>query len=157
MRERKVDWNMLQKMYKNNDIQAVFHYPIEEVSQNYHVKMFEVAQRLQDLVENKGRTVFIHCTSGVSRGPTVALLHQCLYKKVNTWESVSKTSDYIKNSHHLAHPNIKVVTKIIRDNQEFQDKQMDRETQDAIQQIMLRRKADEQQRILDEKKYSQDK
>jgi hypothetical protein len=32
MQERKVDWKMLQKMYKNNDIQAVFHYPIDEVS-----------------------------------------------------------------------------------------------------------------------------
>lgn len=85
MRERKVDWNMLQNMYKNNDIQAVFHYPIDESSKNYHVKMFEVAQRLQDLVENKGRTVLIHCTTGVSRGPTVAILHQCLYKKVESW------------------------------------------------------------------------
>jgi protein-tyrosine phosphatase len=75
MQERSVDWGMLQKMYKNNDISAVFHYPIDEVSPNYHVKMFEVAQRLQDLVENKNRTVLVHCTSGVSRSSTVVLLH----------------------------------------------------------------------------------
>jgi protein-tyrosine phosphatase len=75
MQERRVEWPMVQRMYKNNDIQAVFHYPIDEMSSNYHMKMFEVAQRLQDLIENKNRTVLIHCTSGVSRAPTVLLLH----------------------------------------------------------------------------------
>ena len=84
MIDRELDWPRLQKTYRQNDI-SIYHYPIDEQEANYHVKMYEVAQCLQGLVESKNKTVLVHCTSGVTRAPTVVLLHQCLYKKVQCW------------------------------------------------------------------------
>jgi len=53
-----------------------------------------------------------------------------LYKRVKCWKSVSDTARLIQDSHKICHPNLKIVEKIIADNIDFQNSQIDPEQQE---------------------------
>lgn len=43
-------------------------------------KMFQACLILNDMINNKGEKVYIHCLSGTARAPTLILLFLCLYR-----------------------------------------------------------------------------
>jgi protein tyrosine phosphatase (PTP) superfamily phosphohydrolase (DUF442 family) len=90
--ERNVHWGNMQNMYQSSGINIVQHCPIDEQDGNYDMKLFESAQMIQNLLEDKHNRVFVHCGSGISRGPSAVLTHLCLYKKVNCWEDIDMSA-----------------------------------------------------------------
>jgi predicted protein tyrosine phosphatase len=74
---------------------------------------------IQSLLEDKNNRVFVHCSSGISRGPSSVLLHLCLYKKVKCWDDIQESEKIVKQHHQEAFPNIKTVTRVINNNLEF--------------------------------------
>ena len=68
-----------------------------------------------------GAKVFVYCSSGVSRAPTVALAYLCLFKKLQFWDSVEKTRDMIKKMKPLSHPNVSLVESLLVSKKVFHD------------------------------------
>lgn len=64
---------------------------------------------LNDMINNKKLKVFVHCSSGISRAPTVVLAYLCLFKRVPEWSNIIKTSKYFKEHYHVAFPNKYIV------------------------------------------------
>jgi hypothetical protein len=111
---------------------------------------------IQNLLEDKHNKVFVHCSSGISRGPSAVLTHLCLYKKVNCWEDIDQSAVLIQQHHQEAFPNIKAVTRVVNNNLEFQERQIDRETQEEIDRILLRMEQAEKHRLDEERRFSED-
>jgi predicted protein tyrosine phosphatase len=78
------------------------------------------------LVNVEGLSVFVHCTSGLSRAPAVIIIYLCLYKKHKSWRNPDDVAHFVKAFNHKITPNMKIVNKCIQANLEFQAAQVER-------------------------------
>jgi hypothetical protein len=62
----------------------------------------------------------------------------------------------MKQHHQEAFPNIKAVTRVINGNLDFQEKQIDKETQEEIDRIILRMEQAQKHRNDEEKRLAED-
>ena len=69
-----------------------------------------------------GKTkVYVHCTSSVTRSPTLVNCYLCLYIKAVDWQSPMAVQNLIKHYHKPAFPNIKAINHVIKQNKHIQD------------------------------------
>lgn len=85
--------------------------------------LFNAAQHLNNLVNNQNLNVFIHCSSGVSRAPAVAITYLCLFKKVKCWDNPDDVAHFVKAFNPNICPNMRMVKKCVEANRDFQAKQ----------------------------------
>ena len=71
------------------------HYPVNNKDADYKEKVFMAAQYLHGLIDKQSKKVFIHCSSGLIRTPTVVLTYLCIFKRVKTWKNISATRDFM--------------------------------------------------------------
>lgn len=65
-------------------------------------------------INEKKRYVFLNCTTGISRGPTLLMCYLALFKRNQGWKNVEELSKFIKDNYNQsAKPNIRVVKKVI--------------------------------------------
>lgn len=64
--------------------------------------------------------MYLHCTSGISRAPALAVTYLCLFKKVKVWRSAEDVYKLVKQFHPNSCVNLRVVASTVQDNQEFQ-------------------------------------
>jgi len=95
--------------YRNFGIDTAMHYPVANDDDQYKKRVFSAAQYVNDLLNNKDKKVFIHCTSGEVRAPSVVLVYLCMYKRVRHWNNVNTTRDYIVENNLYALPNSQLV------------------------------------------------
>jgi predicted protein tyrosine phosphatase len=70
---------------------------------------------------NKERlVVYLHCTSGISRAPAVALVYLCLFKRVKQWQNPHYVAQFVKAFHVNSNPNMRAVNRVVEANMEFQ-------------------------------------
>ena len=71
-------------------------FPIsDEDEDEYGEQLYQGALFLNNLIAHKGHTVFVHCTTGVSRSPTLALLYLSLFCQTALWKQLGKVVDLI--------------------------------------------------------------
>jgi protein-tyrosine phosphatase len=73
-----IDWQNLEAHYRKTEIEVV-RCPVRDFDpEDLREKLPECVHKLKELLE-AGRTVYLHCTAGVNRSPTVAAayLHRC--------------------------------------------------------------------------------
>lgn len=145
-----VDWHKQMDEYRHYGIDTAMHFPIAQNDENYRVRVFSASQYLNDLLNNKNKKVFIHCTSGIVRSPTVVLAYHCLYKRTEHWKNVHLSRNSIVESVNDSNPNVDIVEKIIQDNYEFQQNQIDINSQKDIRRKEIIMKFDQKSRILRE-------
>jgi len=119
MAERGIDWARLQGELRAEGVNHIADCPVDANSSVNHEQVFEAAQRLKDLVSGGNCRVFVQCQAGLTTAPSVVLTYLALYKRVDTWESVSETSQALGQSVRFAQPNETLVEKIVDDNLEF--------------------------------------
>jgi protein-tyrosine phosphatase len=90
-----IDWPSQLQLYRSAGIDTVVHFPCSNVDPKYEDKVFTACKHLHDLISSKQRRVFIHCSSGLVRSPTVVLAYMCIFKRVKNWRNVDQTRDYI--------------------------------------------------------------
>jgi protein-tyrosine phosphatase len=86
-----IDWQNLEAHYLKTEIEVV-RFPVRDFDpEDLREKLPECVHKLKELLE-AGRTVYLHCTAGVNRSPTVAAayLHRC-----RGW-GVEKAIAYVK-------------------------------------------------------------
>ena len=62
----------------------------------YSFDLFRIAQKVHQIVDIERQMLFIHCSSGVTRAPTLALLYLCLFKKIEHWKNPHGSLSYLK-------------------------------------------------------------
>ena len=67
----------------------------------------------------------MYCKTGISRSSTVALTYISIFKRFKTWGNLVKSEEQFKIFHPVSFPNIRVIQKCIKDNQDFQSKIQD--------------------------------
>lgn len=60
-------------------------------------KLFQACLILNDIINNKGHKVYVHCLTGVTRSPTLILLFLCLYTYQNTPKSQIPSLQHLKH------------------------------------------------------------
>jgi hypothetical protein len=74
-------------LFKEKGVTNYKRIPIsEDPINNYAKSLFDAAQQLHSFLEAK-RTVYVHCTAGVSRCSTLAVFYSCLYLKSTDWKN----------------------------------------------------------------------
>lgn len=78
MRAANLDWPPLKKHYKTSPI-VLRRAPMIEEQVELRAKLCDCIRALDQLLA-EGHTVYLHCTAGIGRAPTVAIgyLHTCL-------------------------------------------------------------------------------
>ena len=82
--------HMMQKFYRAMGINEVVNFPIDDHSNisenNMHIyadNLFKACCKLYELQKSGGSTrkVFVHCSSGMNRSPTLLIIYLCLFLK----------------------------------------------------------------------------
>lgn len=78
MRSVNLDWRTLEAYYRNSPV-LLCRIPMVEEQVELRAKLYRCIQKLNQLLA-KGHIVYLHCTAGIGRAPTVAIgyLHTCL-------------------------------------------------------------------------------
>jgi protein-tyrosine phosphatase len=80
-----VNWPKMLEYYNNRGISAV-HFPIHDFNEEHLTsRLFDGAKTLNDMINNKGQKVYVHCTAGMGRAPACVLVYLVLFKKVSCW------------------------------------------------------------------------
>jgi len=59
--------------------------------------LFRAAMQLHDLRDIKQQKVYLNCTAGVSRGPTLFIVYLALFIKHKQWESVENLYQFCED------------------------------------------------------------
>ena len=117
MESRQLDINILKKYASKYDIK-IERYPIEDFNPE---ELYQKLKGAGDLLNNllvKGKNVYVHCTAGISRGPSVVIIYLVLYHNYSFKDAVELCKKYRPKTS----PNydvIKDVIKIYIPNAEF--------------------------------------
>ena len=71
--------------------------------------MFDGAKTLNDMINNKGQKVYVHCTAGMGRAPACVLVYLVLFKKVSCWQDPKAVDLFIKSSRKVSTPNMRAI------------------------------------------------
>lgn len=83
-----VDWPGQMQIYRSYGIDTALHYPCSNNSSDYNQRLFVACKHVFNMVNNKNLRVFVHCSSGLIRAPTVVLAYLCMFKRVRNWQNV---------------------------------------------------------------------
>ena len=86
------------------------HFPIHDFNENdLTSKLFDAAKVLNDMINNKGLKVYVHCTAGMGRAPACVLVYLCLFKKLSCWENPTAVDQLVKSYRKVSVPNMRAV------------------------------------------------
>ena len=110
-------------MYRHAGINTIVFNPLDDFNERKYMEgLFQGTKTLFDLIHNQKKKVYVHCTSGITRGPTQAIVYLCLCIKDPNWKDCRKVKDQtIKPAHIAAIPNMKAAEQCIRENKKYQD------------------------------------
>lgn len=100
MSQRGVNWSWITQQYQNGGIQFSINEPVSDVEEDQYCNdLFRAAMTLHDLRDIKQKNVYLNCTAGVSRGPTLMIVYLALFIKHKDWESVEDLYQYVENQY----------------------------------------------------------
>ena len=111
------------KYYARTGINFSKHLPVDEISldsQETLDQIFIAAQYIDDMINDKGLTVFIHSGNGHTRASTIALVYLCLFKKHSLSKNPQELAKVLKSHYSLSQPNMKAVETILKQRSDFQ-------------------------------------
>lgn len=119
--QRGIKTHQINEWHRNiAKINKIINFQVSDLCQEeYCNQLFTAAQILHNLVSNEKRKVFLHCTAGVSRGPTLMIVYLSLYLKHKDWDNLDKIYDYVEAEFEWQDANITVAKKVIEQNKAF--------------------------------------
>lgn len=119
---RGVNWPRMLEFYKLRGITAV-HFPIHDFNEQHLTeRLFDASKTLNDMINNKGLNVYVHCTAGMGRAPASVLVYLILFKKVSCWNDTYAVDRYVKSHRPVVTPNLRAVTNVVNANRNFQER-----------------------------------
>ena len=86
---------------------------------DFCANLFTGAQYLNNMINMEGLTVYVHCTSGISRAPALLIVYLCLFKRVKQWQSPYHVCQFVKAFHINTNPNMRAVQRVVEANIAF--------------------------------------
>lgn len=120
---RGVNQGKLKQFYRNHGISKVVYSPVCDWDDTVFEQMFQAALKLNEMVQDERAKVFIHCTSGIVRSPTLVLIYLCLFMKHKNWKNPFQVEQHLKGRYtdpNKCQPNMETVQKVLQDNKKFQ-------------------------------------
>lgn len=119
-----------EKSFHSNNINF-FNFKVEDVIFESN-KLFNLCRVIYKILDNNTDNIFIHCTQGVSRSPTVVLYY--LMRKYNL--KFQEALKFVKDKRNIVNPNIgfqnilkkyenDIATNIILEEKSFMDRYYD--------------------------------
>ncbi len=100
------------------------HFPIHDFNEgDLMSKLFDAAREINDMINNKGLNLYVHCTAGMGRAPASVLVYLCLYKKVRCWQNPSDVDKLVKSYRKVSVPNMRAVYGVVEGQRYFQSQQ----------------------------------
>ena len=108
---REFNLNQIQKMFINRvNITNVVNHPVEDLFlEDYVDQLISAAKQLDIMINEQGEEVFVNCTSGISRAPTLVMVYLAIYCRHKQWENLDALKNFIVESHPNALPNLQAV------------------------------------------------
>lgn len=123
MRQLNIPWESIKRTYKDKNIKC-YRFPVADRQENeLCANLFVGAQHLNHLVDKQKHTVYVHCSSGISRAPAVVIVYLCLFKRIKQWADPAAVAQFVKAFHPNSNPNMRAVNRVISANREFQRQQ----------------------------------
>jgi protein-tyrosine phosphatase len=107
---RQVDWSSHLRAYEKNQIQ-IERYPIRDFDQEDLMKKLRGASDLLHKLISNNKTVYVHCTAGMSRAAATVILYIALYHNKN-FVGIEETYDFVKSHRKIICPNMKVLERV---------------------------------------------
>lgn len=124
MRQRGINWPQVQTWYRNKGISLVVNEPVcDDYEASYANDLFRAALVLHDLRDVKGHKVYLNCTAGVSRGPTLMVVYLALFIKHKKWEDIDQLYQFVEDHYRWQDANVKMAKLVVDQNKDFQNKQ----------------------------------
>ena len=105
---RQINWTSNLNSYKKHEIEIV-RYPIRDFdSEDLSEKLKGAAEKLKDLLQG-GKSVYVHCTAGMSRAAATVIAYLVLYDNY----SLEEAYEYVKFYRNIICPNMTVLSKVL--------------------------------------------
>ena len=110
----------MKELYGKHGIYSVKNLPIPEFNRLSQLcnLLFDACKYLDEILMTH-RKVYVHCTSGMTRAPTLVILYLCLYCKVQSWNDPISTYKFFKRNRDVCFPNMRAVFKTLIKNRQF--------------------------------------
>ena len=73
----------------------------------------DAAITLNDMVNNKGLKVYVHCTAGMGRAPASVVCYFILFKRISCWRDPRAVDLFIKKYRKVSTPNMRAIGNAI--------------------------------------------
>jgi len=124
-RMRGIQTRQLTELYRKNGIKQFLNSAVCDYEEEQYAEgLFKAACVLNTLANEKGYTVYVHDTNGVSRVATLMLVYIALFLKHKQWNNLPALQQFLKMQYPQGHPNMDMVKKVINDNKDFQNQQL---------------------------------
>ena len=108
---RQLNISILEK-YANEYNIKIERYPIEDFNpEELYKKLKGAGALLNDLIK-KGKNVYVHCTAGIGRAPSVVIIYLVLYQNY----SINDAVELCKKYRPKISPNIEVINEVVKMN-----------------------------------------
>ena len=104
---RQINHQLQLKQAKNLGI-TIYRYPIEDFSKEDLFEKLKGAGDLLNKLMKQGKTVYVHCTAGMSRAAATVIIYLVLYENFNVEEAYT----FCKKHRPVICPNIGVINRI---------------------------------------------
>ncbi len=109
---RQINWPANLKALKKYDIEIV-RFPIRDFdADDLKQKLKGAAEKLKDLLQD-GKSVYVHCTAGMSRAAATVIAYLVLYDKF----SLEEAYEYVKFYRNIICPNMTVLSQVLSDDE----------------------------------------
>jgi hypothetical protein len=98
-------------MFQNRaNITNVVHFPVlDDELEDYVNDLIQAASQLDKMINEMGEIVFIHCTTGISRAPTLFIVYLAIYCRHKLWEKPDALAAFVLEEFPWSSPNMQAV------------------------------------------------
>ena len=83
--------------YKKYGINSHTHFPILDINERDYIEsLYSGACFIHECIDNKKQKLFVHCTTGVSRAPTLVLVYLALFCKHENYDNFEVLYDFLE-------------------------------------------------------------
>ena len=107
----------MKELYGKHGIYCIENVPIPEFNKLSDLcnRLFDASKYL-DRIQKEHKKVYVHCTSGMTRAPTLAIVYLCLYCKISCWRDPIEAYQFFKQNREVCFPNMRAVFKTLARN-----------------------------------------
>lgn len=111
--QQNVDILEMGQFHKAQGILLVNHPLSDAHPEAYLDGLYQGCLILQDLLEEQDHCVYVHCTTGISRAPTLIASYLCLFIKHPDWQFPTKVIDFLVSCSANCIPNERALKQIV--------------------------------------------